>query len=233
MGDKQLYLVDATAFCYRAFYALPGLSTSFGQPTGAIYGFINMLNKILKENNPEFLAVCFDVSRNTFRQKKFAEYKLKRPPMPDGLSSQMPFIKEVISAYNLAMYELEGYEADDVVATLAAKAKAQGLSVTIISSDKDILQLVDKDTVVFSPYKDEGAIYDHKKVLERFGIKPKQISDIIALMGDDVDNIPGVPGVGEKTAKELLAEFDSIDDIYQYLDKREGKKIKEGFKYSR
>lgn len=226
MGDKQLYLVDATAFCYRAFYALPGLSTSFGQPTGAIYGFINMLNKILKENNPEFLAVCFDVSRNTFRQKKFAEYKLNRPPMPEGLSSQMPFIKEVISAYNLAMYELEGYEADDVVATLAAKAKAKGLSVTIISSDKDILQLIDKDTVVFSPYKDEGAIYDHKKVLERFGIKPNQISDLIALMGDDVDNIPGVPGIGEKTAVELIKDFGSLDNLLNNIERIENSKIK-------
>lgn len=227
MADRRLYLIDATAFCYRAFYAIRGLSTSFGQPTGAIYGFINMLNKILKDKQPPFLAVCFDVSKDTFRKKKFAEYKLKRPPMPEGLSSQMPFIKDVISAYGLAMYELEGYEADDIIATLVSKARAEGLTVTIVSSDKDILQLIDEDTVVFSPYKDEGLIYDAKKVQERFGVGPSQITDIIALMGDDVDNIPGVPGIGEKTAVELIKDFGSLDNLLGNIDKIENNKTKE------
>lgn len=226
MGDKRLYLIDATAFCYRAFYAIKGLATSFGQPTNAIYGFINMLNKILKNEKPDYLAVCFDVSRDTFRQKKFAEYKIHRPPMPDELSSQMPLIKEILSAYGIAILEKEGYEADDLIATLAKKAKEKGLSTTVVSSDKDILQLVDKHTVVFSPYKDEGVIYNAQKVLERFGVEPKRITDIIALMGDAVDNIPGVPGIGEKTAAELIKNFGSLDNLLNSIDKIERMQIK-------
>jgi len=226
MSEKRLYLVDATAFCYRAFHALGGLSTSFGQPTGAIYGFTNMLNKILKEKKPEYLAVCFDVSRDTFRQRKFREYKIQRPPMPQGLSNQIPLIKEIISAYGIAIYELEGYEADDIIATMARKAKDKGLSATIISSDKDVLQLVDDNTVVFSPYKDEGVIYDNKKVFERFGISPSKIPDIIALMGDDVDNIPGVPGIGEKTAVGLIKRFGSLEGLLDNIDMIEEDKIR-------
>ncbi|MFA5411491.1 MAG: DNA polymerase I [Candidatus Omnitrophota bacterium] len=218
MSDKRLYLIDATAFCYRAFYALSGLTTSFGQPTNAVYGFVSMLNKILKEKKPEYLVVCFDVSRDTFRQKKFAEYKIQRPPMPEGLSSQLPLIKEIISAYGIAILEKEGYEADDIIATLARKAKENGLLTTIISSDKDILQLVDERTAVFSPYKDEGTLYNKKKVLERFSAKPSQIPDLIALMGDAVDNIPGAKGVGEKTAIELIKEFGSVKNLFKNIE---------------
>ena len=230
MTKPKLFLIDATALCYRAFYAIRSLSTSFGQPTNAIYGFINMLNKILKEKNPQFLAVCFDVSRDTFRLKKFAEYKIKRPPMPDELSSQIPLIKEVISAYGVTIFEQEGYEADDIIATLARKAKEEGISTTIVSSDKDMLQLVDEDTVVFSPYKDEGIIYDEKKVSERFGIGPERITDIIALMGDDVDNIPSVPGIGEKTAVALIKEFGSSEKLLSNIDKIKSEKIKTAIK---
>lgn len=230
MGDKRLYLIDATALCYRAFYALKGLSTSFGQPTNAIYGFINMLNKILKSEKPQFLAVCFDVSRDTFRLKRFAEYKIQRPPMPDALSSQIPLIKEIISAYGIAIYELEGYEADDIIATLTCKAKEKGISTTVVSSDKDTFQLVDEDTIVFSPYKDEGVVYDNKKIFERFSVKPPQITDIIALMGDDVDNIPGVPGIGEKTAIRLIKRFGSLERLLSNIDKIEQEKIKKTIK---
>ena len=226
MGNKRLFLIDATAFCYRAFYALKGLATSFGQPTNAIYGFVNILNKILKEKKPDYLAVCFDVSRDTFRRKKFAEYKIQRPPMPDGLSSQIPLIKEVISAYNIKIFEKKGFEADDIIATLTKKAKKEGLSVTIVSSDKDILQLVDKDVEVFSPYKDEGVTYDADKVHERFGVAAQKITDIIALMGDDADNIPGVPGIGEKTAVELIRNFGSLEKLLNNVDKIKQEKIK-------
>ncbi len=230
MTKPKLFLIDATALCYRAFYAIRSLSTSFGQPTNAIYGFINMLNKILKEKNPQFLAVCFDVSRDTFRLKKFAEYKIKRPPMPDELSSQIPLIKEVISAYGVTIFEQEGYEADDIIATLARKAKEEGISTTVVSSDKDMLQLVDEDTAVFSPYKDEGIIYDEKKVSERFGIGPERITDIVALMGDDVDNIPSVPGIGEKTAVALIKEFGSSEKLLSNIDKIKSEKIKTAIK---
>ena len=226
MSNKRLYLIDATAFCYRAFYALPKLSTSFGQPTNAIYGFINILNKILKTEKPDYLAVCFDVSRDTFRLKKFAEYKINRPPMPDMLSSQIPLIKEIVASYGIAIFEKIGYEADDIIATMTKIAKQKGLSTTIVSSDKDILQLVDDNTVVFSPYKDEGAIYDRKNVLERFGVSPHKIADIIALMGDSVDNIPGVPGIGEKTAVELITKFGSLEQLLNNVDKIKQEKTK-------
>jgi DNA polymerase-1 len=226
MVNARLFLIDATAFCYRSFYALGELSTTFGQPTNAIYGFINILNKILKDNNPEFLAICFDVSRDTFRQKKFAEYKIQRPPMPDGLSSQIPLIKQIISAYKIAIFEKEGYEADDLIATLNRKAKEKGLTATIVSSDKDILQLVDDNTLVFSPYKDKGVFYDKEKVFERFGVVPRQIPDIIALMGDATDNIPNVPGIGEVSAVSLIKTFGSLDTLLENIDKVKQEKLK-------
>jgi DNA polymerase-1 len=226
MSEKRLFLIDAAAFCYRAYYALPGLSTSFGQPTNAIYGFINILNKILKEKKPAYLAACFDVSRDTFRLKKFAEYKMQRPPMPEGLSSQIPLIKEIISAYGIPIFEKEGFEADDIIATMVKKSKEKELSVTIVSSDKDILQLVDDKTVVFSPYKDEGVIYDQKKVIERYGVSPERMPDIIALMGDQADNIPGITGIGEKTATELIKNFGSLDNLLKNIDKIKQDKLK-------
>ncbi|MGA2774556.1 MAG: DNA polymerase I [Candidatus Omnitrophota bacterium] len=226
MSDKRLYLIDATAFCYRAFYALPGLTTSSGQPTNAVYGFLNILNKVLKEKKPQYLAVCFDVSRKTFRSKKFAEYKIQRQPMPDDLISQIPLIKELVSAYGLPLFEKEGFEADDIIATLAKSAKAEGLLVTIVSNDKDILQLVDDKVEVFSPYKDTGVIYDIEKVRERFDVSPGQIADIIALMGDSVDNIPGVKGVGEKTASSLIAQFGSVEKLLEHPEKIKQDKLK-------
>jgi DNA polymerase-1 len=226
MSKNRLYLIDATAFCYRAFYALSGLTTSFGQPTNAVYGFTVILNKIIKEHKPEFLAICLDVSRDTFRQKKFADYKIQRPPMPEGLANQIPLIKEIISAYGIAIFEKEGFEADDIIATLTKKAHQKSLEVTIVSFDKDILQLVDDHTSVFSPYKDEGIIYDTKKVYQRFGIKPPQIPDIIALMGDSVDNIPSIPGIGEKTAVELINNFGSLKNLLENTGKIKQEKLK-------
>ncbi len=227
MSDKRLYLIDATAFCYRAFYAISGLSTSFGQPTNAIYGFLNILNKIIKEKKAEYVVACFDVSRDTFRAKKFAEYKIQRPPMPDELGSQIPLIKQIISAYGIKILEKQGYEADDIIATMASKAKEEGFRVTIVSSDKDILQLVDENTVVFNPYKDGGVTYDSAKVLERFGISAALIPDLIALMGDDVDNIPGVHGIGEKTAVELIKNSGSLKELLVGIDKVKKEKIRD------
>ena len=226
MSDIRLYLIDATAFCYRAFYALGGLATSFGQPTNAIYGFTNMLNKILKEKSPAYLGVCFDVSRDTVRLKKFAEYKINRPPMPEGLVAQLPFIRQIISAYGLTIFQKQGFEADDLLATLSKKAKDKGLAVTIISSDKDILQLVDENTLVYSPYKDAGTTYDRQGVFQRFGIEPAQIPDMLALMGDDVDNIPGVEGIGEKTAVELIKRFGSIEALFADINAIQQDKLK-------
>ena len=172
------YLIDATAFCYRAFYALKGLSTSWGQPTNAIFGFINMLNKILKENKPQYAAICFDVSRKTFRQERYANYKINRPPMPQGLSSQLPFIREIIDAYRICRLEMDGFEADDIIATVADRLRNEGFSIIIVSSDKDILQLVDEEVIIFNPYKDKGVFYSKQDVLERYGVEPRNIIDI-------------------------------------------------------
>jgi DNA polymerase-1 len=226
MNKPRFYLIDATAFCYRAFYALRNLSTSFGQPTNAIYGFTSILNKILKTHQPPYLAVCFDLSRDTFRQKKFADYKIQRPPMPDGLKGQLPLIKEIISAYRICLFEKEGFEADDIIATLSRKAKDEGLAVTIVSSDKDILQLVDDNTVVLSPYEAEGTLYDCQKVVERFGVTPEYIPDIIGLMGDPTDNIPGVSGIGEKTAVRLLKQFGSLEELERRYKQIEQEKLR-------
>ena len=227
MAKKSFFLIDATAFCYRAFYALSGLSTSSGELTNAVYGFINILNKILKDHHPDYLVCCFDLSRNTFRLKKFADYKMHRPVMPDGLISQIPLIKEVVGAYGVPIFEKEGFEADDLIAVLARKAALRSLAVTIVSSDKDILQLVGKGISVFSPGKDSGVFYDLAKVKERFGVVPEQLVDIIALMGDVADNIPGVPGIGDKTAQKLILEFRSVDKLLKNISKVKPQKIKE------
>jgi DNA polymerase-1 len=227
MDNKKLYLIDATAFCYRAFYAVRGLTTSFGQPSGAIYGFVNILNKILKEIKPDYLAACFDVSRETFRTKKFAQYKAQRISMPDDLSSQIPIIKEVISAFGIKILEKPGFEADDIIATLARGAAKSGIKTTIVSSDKDILQLVGHDIEVFNPYKDKGVVYNDEEVLKHFGVKPSQIVDLISLMGDSADNIPGIAGIGEKTALELVKEFGSVDNLIKNIEKVKKPKIRE------
>ncbi len=227
MTKPRLYLIDAMAFCYRAFYAVSGLSTSFGQPTNAVFGFVNMLNKILKDKKPEFIAVCFDVSRDTFRQKKFAEYKVQRPAMPEGLSCQIPLIKEIIRAMGITIFEKEGFEADDIIATLAHRAEKKDLTVVVVSSDKDMLQLVEANVKVFNPYKDEGVILDKEQVLERFKVGPERIIDIVSLMGDSADNIPGVPGIGEKTAIELIREFGTLDKLLVHPEKIKQPKLRQ------
>jgi len=230
MAKKRIFLIDATAFCYRAFYAIRGLTTSFGQPTGAIYGFVGMLQKVLKENQPDYLGVCFDVSRDTFRQKKFNAYKIQRPEMPQDLSSQIPFIKSIILAYGIRIFEKEGFEADDIIATINKKVREEGYSVTVISSDKDILQLVDEKTQVYSPYKDSGILYDERQVRKRFGVEPKRIPDVIALMGDASDNIPNVPGIGQGHAVELIQSFGSLDKLLENSDNIKQEKIKTSLK---
>ena len=218
MSKKRLFLIDGNSFCYRAFYAIRFLSNSKGQPTNAIYGFNTMLNKIVKDEKPDMLAVAFDMKGPTFRHKKFEEYKIHRKPMPDDLVSQMPYIKKMVEAYNIPIYQIEGYEADDVLATLAKKAEDKDIETFIVTGDKDALQLVDSHIKVYSTHK-EGLIYDAHKVKEAYGVGPDRITDIMALMGDATDNIPGVKGIGEKTAIELISEFGSLDDLYKNIDK--------------
>ena len=214
MKDRimKLFLIDGNFFCYRAFYAIKSLATSRGEPTNAVYGFIAMLRKLIKTERPDYLGVAFDLKGPTFRHKKFKEYKIHRKPMPDEMVTQMPVIKEVVSAYNIPIFEKEGYEADDVLATIARKLADEKLDVYIVTGDKDALQLVCPHIKVYSTHK-EGLIYDEEKVKTRYGVEPGKIVDLLALMGDSSDNISGVPGFGEKTAVSLMKDFKSLEEI--------------------
>ncbi len=225
MPKSKLFLIDAHSFCYRAYYAIRELSTSYGQPTNAIYGFITMLKKIIEKYSPDYLGVCFDVGKDTFRLKKYSEYKINRTPMPDKLVSQLPKIKEILEAYRIASLELEGYEADDILATLAQKAAKEDFDVFIVSSDKDILQIVNKHVKLYNPQK-EDKFYDSEEVKKRFGVEPEKIPDIMALMGDPTDNIPGVKGIGETTATQLIQEFGSLENVLKNVDKIKSEKIR-------
>ena len=216
---EKLFLIDGNSYCYRAFYAIKELRNSKGKPTNAVYGFILMLKKLLEKEKPAYLAVAFDLKGPTFRHKQFEDYKAHRKPMPDDLVSQMGLIKETISGYNIPIFEKQGFEADDILATIAKNISQQGIDVYIVTGDKDMLQIVDKNIKVYSTHKD-GLIYDNEMVRERFsGLGPENITDFIALSGDATDNIPGVRGIGEKTAIELIKEFGSLDNIYKNLDK--------------
>ncbi|MGE5279722.1 MAG: DNA polymerase I [Deltaproteobacteria bacterium] len=218
-------MIDANSLVYRAFFAVKAaLSTSGGQPTNAVFGFARMLRRILEEVEPEYAAACFDVGKVTHRTEKFAAYKQHRPPMPDSLASQLTWIRDLVRAYRLALFEKEGFEADDVIATLVHRMGGKFRKVVIISGDKDILQLVGGNVEVYNPYKEEGLVYTAEVVEEKMGVAPGRIRDLIALMGDASDGIPGVKGVGEKTALLLLKEFKDVDDLLKHRDriKREG-----------
>ena len=219
MPDK-LFLIDGNAFCYRAFYAIQGLTNSKGEPTNAVYGFLAAVKKILDEEKPKYLAICFDRSEPTFRHEKYEKYKEHRPEMPDDLQEQMPIIKELAEAYRFPVFEKAGFEADDLMGTLAKTFASKDCKVFIATSDKDALQLVDSNIMVYSAYRDQKRIYDVKAVKQRFGgLGPDHVADLLSLWGDASDNIPGVPGVGEKTATQLLVEFRTLEGIYKQLDK--------------
>jgi len=195
-------------------------------PVGAVYGFINMLNKVLKSGKAGSAVLCFDVSRKTFRSEKFAEYKIQRPPMPERLVSQLSLIREAVSAYRFRVCELQGYEADDLLAALSKKASAAGINTVIVSPDKDILQLVDGHTLVLNPYKGNGVLYDAAAVEKDFGVCPCLVPQVLALMGDQSDNIPGVPGIGQKTAVALLKEYGSLEEILAHPERIKQEKIR-------
>ena len=216
LDRARLYLIDGTSYLYRAYFALPFLSNSRGIPTHAAYGFTRMLLKIIKEHKPEYMAVAFDVSRETFRRETYKDYKAQRPPMPDELAVQIPYLKEVVKAFRIPMLELENYEADDVIATLAKRAEAEGFQVVIVSGDKDMLQVVTDSILVFDPMKE--VFYGPGEVKERMGVPPQQIPDLLGLAGDSIDNIPGVKGIGLKSALALVKEFGSIEALFQRMD---------------
>ncbi len=223
---KKLVLIDGSSYLYRAFYALPPLTSPKGQPTGAIYGFIRMLSKLMNELNPEYVAVMFDMPGKTFRHEEYKEYKATRKETPDELKLQINPLKEIIRLWGINIIEIPGYEADDIIATLAQKGKKEGFEVIIVTPDKDMMQLVSEDIYVLNPVNEE--LYDREKVKEKYGVYPEQFVDYLSMIGDTVDNIIGVKGVGPKTAEKLLNEFGSIENIIKNLDKLKPK-LKEAF----
>jgi DNA polymerase-1 len=207
----KLYLVDAMSNIHRAYHAIQRLSTSSGKPTNAIYGFITMLRKMLREHSPEYLAVAWDGPERTVRHDIYSEYKANRVPMAPDLASQIGDIRRALDAYRIPILELTGYEADDVLGTLSKKAAAQGFDVVIVTADKDMLQLVSPGIRVFHTGREK--FLDEAGVQEFFGVPPSQVVDVLALMGDSVDNVPGVPGVGQVTAKKWITRYGSLDAL--------------------
>jgi len=220
----RLFLIDGSSYIYRAFYAIRHLSNSKGFPTNAIYGFTQMLLKVLKDHQPDYLAVVFDSKAPTFRSETFKKYKANRPAMPDGLIPQIPYIKKIVEGYRIATLQMDGYEADDLIGT-AAKGLESEVDVVIITGDKDLLQLVGKQIQVYDTMKEKR--YGQEEVVERFGVSPEQVVEVMGLAGDAVDNIPGVPGIGEKTAIELIKAFGSIENLLNHLDQIPQKKMRE------
>jgi DNA polymerase-1 len=225
MDEKRLFLIDGNSLLYRSYYAIQGLSTSQGFPTNAIYGFISTLRKIGQEAKPHYLGIVFDTGKPTIRHRVYKEYKAHRKPMPEGLIPQIPVLKKVLKAMNIPVLEYEGYEADDVLGSLAVKAAREKVATVIVTTDKDLLQLVGERTTVFNPAKE---IYlDEAKVKEVFGVAPGQVVDVLSLWGDPTDNVPGVPGVGEKTSKMLIREFGSLEALLRHLDRVKNPRLRE------
>jgi len=217
LSKEIVYLIDGTSLVYRSFFAIK-LSTSRGFPTGAIFGFIQTLKKIISRYQPEYLGICFDVSRKTFRQEKFKEYKIQRPPLPEGLKIQIPVIKKLINYLGINLIEKEGFEADDIIATLVNEILQDNLKVIVVSSDKDIYQLL-KGTQVMVYHPQKEKILTEKDFIAEFGFSPQKNIDYLALVGDSVDNVPGAKGIGKVTATQLIKDFGSIENIFNNLEK--------------
>lgn len=214
---KTFYLIDGSSYIYRAFYAIGRLTNSKGMPTQAIYGFNQMILKVVRDEDPDYVCVVFDPPGPTFRSEIYEEYKANRQKMPEELSVQVPYIKDLVGYHGIPRMELEGYEADDLIATLTQWCRSQDLDVVIVSADKDLLQLIEDPHVrQWDPQKDKT--FREQEVVDRFGVTARQMNDLLALMGDSSDNVPGVKGVGEKTAQRLLQQWGSLDEIYAHLD---------------
>jgi len=229
---KKFILVDGQGLLYRAFYALPQLTTTYGQVVNAAYGFTMILIRLLEEEKPEYMVITFDTPVPTFRHKEFKEYKAHRKKMPDELISQIPLIREIIDNYNIATCSKEGYEADDVIGTLAKEAEKRDCDTIIVTGDKDAFQLISPHTKIMTTIKGvtEVKIYDEEGIRKKYGVDPKKIVDILALKGDSSDNIPGVPGIGEKTAVALIKEFGSVENILSNTDNISKKSLREKIK---
>ncbi len=225
MGNTgKFILIDGNAIIHRAFHALPPFKTSQGEQVNAVYGFASILLTILNREEPDYIAVAFDLKGPTFRHEQYKEYKATRTKAPDELYAQIPRIKELVEAFQIPRFERQGFEADDVIGTLAKKAEKEGISTYIVTGDLDALQLVTEKTKVLALTQkfSEPVVYDISKVMGRYGLRPNQIIDMKGLQGDSSDNIKGVAGVGEKTTKTLLQKYGSIENIYENIDEIEG-----------
>ena len=216
-----LILVDGSSYLFRAYHALPKLTNSKGEATGALIGVLNMLRRLVEDYEPEYLGVVFDAPGKTFRDRIFPEYKANRPPMPDDLREQITPLHEAIRAMGLPLLVIPDVEADDVIGTLAARAAAEGVDILISTGDKDMAQLVNQRVTLVNTMSD--LLLDREGVIGKFGVPPERIVDYLSLMGDSVDNIPGVPKCGPKTAAKWIGEYGSLDGVIANADKIKGK----------
>ncbi len=221
MSEAPFILVDGSSYLFRAYHALPPLTNSRGEPTGAIVGVINMLKKLIDEYSPEYIGVVFDTPGKTFRDDIFPEYKAHRPPTPEDLKQQIAPLYEIIRAMGLPLLLVDGVEADDVIGTLATQASRQSMQTLVSTGDKDMAQLVDEHVTLINTMS--GTVMDRQGVYDKFAVWPEQIIDYLALVGDRVDNIPGVNKCGPKTAAKWLAEYETLDAVMQNADKFKGK----------
>ena len=222
---ENFFIIDGHSQLYQAYYAITELTTPSGQPINAVYGFTRMLRKIIKEDKPCYMAIAFDTKGPTFRHIEYKEYKSHRKPTPDDLVSQIPLLYDVINAYNIPLFAIQGFEADDIIGTISKKLSKKNIECTIITIDKDMDQLIDKHIRIFNPRKKE--IRDIEKLRKEKGIVPENVIDILALGGDSSDNIPGIPGIGYKTALNLIREWKSLENVISNVDKIKGKKKQE------
>jgi len=224
--SEAIYLIDGSSYIHRAYHAIRNLANSSGVPTNAVYGFVRMLLKLVKDQDPRYLAVVFDAKGKTFRHDIYEDYKANRPPAPDDLVAQIPYIKRIVRGLNVRMLEMEGYEADDLIGTLARRAEEQGRRVVVVTGDKDFRQIVSPRVSLWDSMRDKTTDYEtFKEAYE--GLEPGQIVELMGLAGDSSDNIPGVRGVGEKTALNLIRDHGSIEGVYEHLDDVKQKKLKE------
>jgi len=232
---KTVYLVDGSGQLHRAFHAIRGLASSRGLPTNATYGFTTMLRKLIEDEKPEYLGIIFDAPGKTFRHEEYEEYKANRPKMDDDLAVQIPWVRRVCEAFRLPVTEVPGYEADDALATLARQAVEQGHEVVIVSADKDLLQLVGDGVRVLNPGREgTGAtLFDREAVEAKWGVPPERVVDVLALVGDTVDNVPGVPGIGDKGARALVQEYGPVEAVLEHAGEVKRKAYREGLESHR
>lgn len=227
-NKEPVFLVDGSSYLHRAYHAIGRLSNSKGFPTNVVLGFTKMLLKLLQEKHPRYIAIVFDAKGPTFRHEIYEEYKANRPPMPEDLAVQIPLVKKVIEALNIKMLEVEGYEADDIIGTLARKCQEQGHEVIMVTGDKDFRQLISPMAIMWDTMKDKVTGFQSLKT--EYGLDPSQFIDVMGLSGDSSDNIPGVPGIGEKTAIKLIKEFGSLEKVLESIDLIKGRKLKENLR---